>query len=280
MIRGFREELADPALQTALAGEHQSVDRMEIEELDQGLNLLGWRADVRATSEDQSSLEPIAQAAIDLHAAGELTNEIRNDLALRAFRLLEFRLTNTQERALMTGVVYRQSKFLGPSVPLVDEAVLCYYRGYYVASLALLFVVTEQALLRMAGWKQGTRKPSFPKLKDAVKTLPSSETAAEAAEILDVVYGQYTQPSDSPVGFNRHAVHHGLRDFTALDKMNCVRAFLLLDALAAAEGLSKSVWEDGFDEVAKRQDAYEKVVSLGTEMKLIRPGDERLPDEK
>ncbi len=253
--------------------------KMEIEELDKGLNLLGWRADFRATSEEHSSLEPIAQAAIDLHAAGKLTNEIRNGLALRAFWILEFQLTNTQERALMTGVVYRQSKFLGPSVQLVDEAVLCYYRGYYAASLALLFVVTEQALLRMAGWKQGTHKPIFSKLKDAVKTLPSSESAAEAAEILEVVYGQYTQPSDSPFGFNRHAVHHGLRDFTALDKMNCVRALLLLDVFAVAESLSRSVWEDGFDEIAKRREAYEQVVSLGTEMKLIRPGDERLPEE-
>jgi hypothetical protein len=179
----------------------------------------------------------------------------------------------------MTGVVCRRSKFLGPSVQLVDEALLCYYRGYYSASLALLFVVTEQALLRITGWTHGTRKPKFQKLKDSVRTLPSAEAASEAAEILEVVYGQYTQPSDSPFGFNRHAVHHGLRDFTAVDKMNCVRAFLLLDVLAAAEGLSGSAWGDGFDELAKRQDAYDQVVSLGAEMKLIRPGDERLPEE-
>jgi len=96
-----------------------------------------------------------------------------------------------------------------------------------------------------------------------VKTLPSSELPQKAAEILDVVYGQYTQPSDSPVGFNRHAVHHGLRDFTALDKMNCVRAFLLLDALAAGRRLvEERLGGTVSTKVAKRQDAYEKVVSL------------------
>lgn len=254
------------------------ISEMDYERLHRGLRLLGWRADTRLTNDDEWALQAIIDDALLLEANGRLATDEKDRLALKAFHILEFQIMNVQERALMSSAVYSRSAHLAESVTLIDEALLCYYRGYYAAALALLFIITERYLLSATGWEEGNRKPLFPQLVQSMSLLADQEAATEAESILRAVYARYQSAADASFGFNRHAVHHGLRDFTSTDKMNCVRAFLLLDLFAAAEGSGRGFsGQDEYDEIAMRVDAFGAAISYGREMMLIRPGDERLP---
>jgi hypothetical protein len=251
---------------------------MEHEDVQKGLRLLGWCADSRPTADEFRGLEELAEIALQLNVNGTLTDAIRNDMALQAFHLFDFQVMNPDERALMAGVLYLRSNYLRDSVRIVDEATLCYYRGYYAASLALLFVITEQCLLRICNWTQGSPKPSFKTLINAPLQLQNLDRGQEAVEVLNIIYDRYQQPGDAAFGFNRHAVHHGMRGFSSMDQMNCVRTFLLLDTIVFAEGIRRGfAGTDEGSRIRERSGIYSSVVSFGKEMILIRPGDERLP---
>lgn len=246
--------------------------------MQKGLSLLGWRVDDRVTADEFIALEKLAAEALRLKGKGKFTDTIRQDMALQAHSLLDFQIMNVDERALMASGPYLESKHLRESINLIDEAVLCYYRGYYAAALALLFVITEQCLLRICGWTPGSPKPSFRRLTQAPLQLSHRAYRQVALDTLGVIYSRYEKLGDAPFGFNRHAVHHGLRSFSSLDKMNCARAFMLLDTIVFAEGIRRGfAGADVPSRIRKRLDVYRSVVSFGKEMMLIRPGDERLP---
>src|SRR5436305_597547 len=136
-----------------------------IEEIQRGLLLLGWRADMRLTDDDASLIERVALEALRLDEAKQLTPDQIDHLAVAAYEIMEFQVMNVDERTSMASGAYSESKFFSSLVPLIDEATLCYWRGYDTASLATLFIVLESYLLLLSGWTSTKRKPSFAVLK-------------------------------------------------------------------------------------------------------------------
>lgn len=239
----------------------------ELEIVSSGLRLLGWRFDSRLTADDSLATEEIARETIELNKAGRLTESVRDDLASRAFDVLNFQIMNVDERALMaTGPFARSARF-SPMLPIIDEATLCYFRGYYTAALSILFVATERILLNLLNWVPGQPKPSFKKLKAACSRLQNPDYATDAAAIINVIYADYDAGDPAPFHFNRHGLLHGLRGRVSYDQMNAVRMFGLLDVLALAEGESRGI--EMSDEFTNRHRVFSSCIALGEESALL-----------
>jgi len=239
----------------------------EVQRIHEGLLVLGWRADTRLTSDDALLARDIASEALAHKEAGTLSPDIIDDLAAKAFDAMSFQIMNVDERALMTSGPYNESSFFEPLVPMIDEAILCYYRGYYTAALATLFIVLEQYLRQVAGWQLGMPDPSFAALRAAVKNHPESEKRNEAEIILSAIYSRYDAQSPPQFFFNRHGLLHGLRGPQNVDRMNCARMLLLFDVLCSAEGLGRGLIYS--EEFYERHAAYDACICMGIEKKLM-----------
>ena len=242
-------------------------DEGEVEKVSKGLLLLGWRVDFRLMSDDALLVRDIANEAIAHKDHGTLSPEVIDDLAARAFDVMSFQLMNVDERAAMASGPYKESVLFGPLVPLIDEALLCYYRGYYTAALATLFIICERYLRQLSGWQTGMSDPSFADLCAAVKKHPESESRREAEIILSTIYARYKAQQPPQFFFNRHGLLHGLRGPKDVDRMNCVRILLLFDVLCSAEGLGRGLVYT--EEFYQRHLAYEACVRLGKEAQLM-----------
>lgn len=239
----------------------------EVQKVHEGLLLLGWQADFRLTTDDSLMVRDVAHEALRCAAAGLLSPDVIDDLAAKAFDIMSFQIMNIDERASMTSGAYKESLLFALLVPMIDEAILCYYRGYYTAALATLFIVLEQYLRQLAGWLPGMPDPSFAALRTAIKNHPESDARDEAEMILSAIYSRYDAQSPPQFFFNRHGLLHGLRGPKNVDRMNCVRMLLLFDVLCSAEGIGRGfVYCEGF---YLRHTAYGACIRFGTETKLM-----------
>lgn len=235
----------------------------EFAEVRNGILLLGWRPDSRLTSDDAHMLADIAREALNLHKGNALTPEHIDRLALQAHHILLFEIMNIDERAVMATGPYSDSRFFSPLLNLIDEATVCYYRGLYTGSLAILFIVLESYLRSLAGMPN----PSFAQLRASVRNHPDSSARNESEQILSVVYAHYNAASPPQFLFNRHGLFHGLRGADEVDEMNCVRMFLLFDVLCSAERLDRVLALN--DEFHFRHRVYSECRKVSSEQALI-----------
>jgi len=238
--------------------------RDDLERMRDGMLLLGWRADGRLTTEDEAMLTPLLEEALSLNASGDLTPEQIDDLSLKVYRMASFQMINTEERAKLISGAYSRSTYLSPSIPLIEQATCCFYRGYHTPALATLFIVVESYLRNLFGWEPGRPDPTFFQLKTAVTVLPECPARHEAATVLNAVYARYDAETPPQFYFNRHGLLHGIRpELGEVDAMNCVRIYLLLDLLCAAEGLDTGGYVfSGEDDVFYRRNALFRKCAL------------------
>jgi hypothetical protein len=241
----------------------------DVRKAEQGLLLLGWKVDGRLTSDDALMLNDVALDALYKSERGELSSDLIDKLSERAFAIMEFQIMNIEERAMVTYSCYSKSENLKLMVPLIDQAILCYYRGYFTAALATLFIVIENYLRKLYGWKPGDKKPSFFELRQSVENLPPSIARDQVAGIIKIIYSYYDATEPPQFYFNRHGLLHGLREANLLDRMNSVRMFLLMDSLCEAEGIGRGLIMS--DEYKQRHKMYSSCISLNEEKKFIYP---------
>ena len=231
---------------------------------------LGWTPDSRLSAEDDLALRRIAVETVGLLQRHALTDDEVERLALLAFEPIQFSILNVDERTAMTWT-YSQSRLFGPLVPLIDEATLAFYRGYYTAALATLFVGLERYLRHAIGWTPGAPDPSFRDLRErAVAHFPESERRTTALRLLAGVYARYDAAAPPPFYFNRHGLLHGLRLPMQVDRMNCARAFVLFDCLVLAEPGSAGRGFIMSPVLESRLKLYKDCEALAVEMSLLR----------
>lgn len=245
--------------------------------LDAGLPLLGWRNDVRLTTEDGLLLERICTDALEHEASGTLTADLVDSLAAEAYNVLKHQLVDVQERADAASTIYQNSVYLRPLLPLIDEATLAFFRGYDLACLSIQFVLLERYLRSVAGWRPGDGHIGLDRLKAAVLGLPRSDAAREAHRTLGIVYSHYDPLNPTQFLFNRHGLLHGLRGPSRYDQMNCARIFLLLDQLCRAEGVQRTGWGRCLEMFRNRHAIYQRAVENRFETMLLSI-DYSLPD--
>jgi len=239
----------------------------DVQRVREGLLLLGWRIDIRLTADDASMVGEVALEALRCAKSGTLSPDVIDELAAKAFEIMSFQIMNIDERAAMTSGPYKESQLFSPLVPMIDEAILCYYRGYHTSALAMLFIITEQYLQRLDGWQPGKPKPSFPALRASVMKHPKSRARDEAAKIISAIYDRYDALTPPQFYFNRHGLLHGLRGPKNVDQMNCVRMLLLFDVLCAAEGRGRGLVYH--EEFYLRHEVYGGCQRLAKEQNLM-----------
>jgi hypothetical protein len=238
-------------------------DDDELEQIEKAMLLLGWKVDIRLTTEEAMCIKSIAEEIMELKNNASLSAAKIEDLACKAFDIMAFQVMNPNERAFMVECAYIESQYLKKLVPLIDEALFCYYRGYFTSGLATLFIVIESYLLNLYGWLPGHSKPSFASLRGGINKLAASKARDAAAHILSVIYSNYDAINPTPFYFNRHGLLHGLRGPLDIDRMNCARAVQFFDSICAAEGLDRSLIVS--DRFKRRLDAYSQCEYSGRE---------------
>lgn len=238
-------------------------------DLEHGLELLGWQYDGRLTSDDSARLWQVAETALDANGNTTLNPALRDVLALKAYQILRYQLAGPLERADVVSCTYYNSKHFRSLVPLIDEATICFFRGYYTASLSLLFGALEAALLSIFGWRAGDRKPTFAVLSQSVLALPGTQAAQLSHRILNDVFSRYEADNPTAFLYNRHGLLHGLRTETTYDEMNCARTLHLFDIICEAEEVDRAAYGDSLEMFGHRSRIYEGSQSNKIEQMLL-----------
>jgi hypothetical protein len=144
---------------------------------------------------------------------------------------------NPNDRASFIAINYKESKYLGNLISTIDEAIICWYRGYYLASSALLFIAAEKCMRNILGWKIGDPDPSFNQLKNAINVFDDCYSKEVATKIINIIYSHYNSANPTQFYFNRHGLLHGMRTHTKFDELNSVRLILLFDLICKLENI-------------------------------------------
>jgi hypothetical protein len=242
----------------------------EIDRIDDGMALLGWRFTTRATNDDSGLLGGIAEKALSLQSQKKLIGNELEKLSGEAYDILWAYIASAEWRAQVVSDLYVRAPLMEPVIPLVDEATLSYFRGYFTAAFATLTISLEAYLRRLTRWQPGDNDPTFSSLSKAVETFPESKAKGDVIRVLKGFYGRYEALRPTAFHFNRHRLLHGIEVPNPNDDMNCGRMFVLLDDIVAAEvGQYSSgyVWNQGLE---ARISAYSVCVHLGSEKLFLK----------
>ena len=225
--------------------------------IEKGLLLLGWQDSVRLTTEDRTMVHPICEEAIESNENNMLTPDLTDELSFKAYNIISFQVVGKQERADYISLVYYNSDKFRRLLNLIDESTFCFYRGYYTAALSLCFIILERYLRMTYNWSPGDRDPSFSQLKQSVLSLPNTDAARIAYEIINVIYSRYEALNPTQFEFNRHGLLHGVRGPSKYDEMNCARIYQLFNLLCVAEEIDRTGYGEALEFFGKRYRIFE-----------------------
>ena len=242
---------------------------MRLQEMNYHLLKVGWTYDSPCTPDEEVALERLCKEIAKLSNSNTLDENKKEEYALKVYDILSFGLVSVPERADRVSSTYLNSTRFKKIIGLIDEAQLCFYRKYYTASLALLFIILEKYLRDLYGWTPGASDPTFAHLRSATSNLPKTYMAYRANKILDVIYSRYDSLNPTIFYFNRHGLLHGLEREETYDEMNCARIFNLLNILCLAEGVHRTAGGENLKLFGYRYNVYENCFSNKLEEMLI-----------
>lgn len=125
---------------------------------------------------------------------------------------------------------------------LIDAATLSYYRTNFISCYLTLVPIIEGIIIRWMGYSPTDEKPKFEDIKIFFKNsefrqpCPMSilfhQVYAKACDkILNEHFYKSSTNGNSYADFNRHVAAHLLNDNQFATKENCIRLFVLLDAM-------------------------------------------------
>lgn len=126
---------------------------------------------------------------------------------------------------------------------MVDAATLCYYRTNFISCYLTLLPIIEGVIIRWMGYTETDAKPEFEEIRKFFKNSALRQpcptnilfhniyTKACDKILNEHFYKPTTTPGNSYANFNRHVASHLLNDDQFATKENCIRLFILLDAM-------------------------------------------------
>jgi hypothetical protein len=137
---------------------------------------------------------------------------------------------------------FEEFPYFKPVAKLIDAATLSYFRQNYTSCYLTLVPVIEGVLLRWIGYGGGADKPEFEKLKKFFRNgyqrqpMPWNIQFHEifskgCGDLLDQHFFRDSSRGTAHARFNRHLAAHLLEDGAFATKHNCLRLFMLLDAM-------------------------------------------------
>lgn len=145
-------------------------------------------------------------------------------------------------RALQKIGRFEQFPYFKVAAKMIDAATLSYYRRNYIACYLTLVPVIEGILLRWLGYDGANYQPDFDKLRrffqNGYQRQPNPwniefhQLFCQACnELLARHFFRPTTSGSAHDLFNRHLAAHLLEDGEFATKANCLRLFMLLDAM-------------------------------------------------
>lgn len=126
---------------------------------------------------------------------------------------------------------------------IMDAAILCYYRKNYISCYLTLLPIIEGVIIRWMGYKEQDSKPEFDEIRKFFKNSALRQPAPTNilfhniyAKVCDKILNEHfyrptTSKGSSYSNFNRHVASHLLNNSQFATKENCIRLFILLDAM-------------------------------------------------
>jgi len=132
--------------------------------------------------------------------------------------------------------------YFKPFSKLVDSATLSYYRKNYIACYLTLIPIIEGVIIRWLGYPDIEEKPDFEKIRKFFKNSAMRQPNPTNilfhkiyVEICDKILNyHFYKPTTTGISysnFNRHQASHLLNDEEFATKENCIRLYILLDAM-------------------------------------------------
>jgi hypothetical protein len=125
---------------------------------------------------------------------------------------------------------------------LIDAAVLSYYRTNFISCYLTLLPVIEGVIIRWMGYTDTSPKPEFEAVRNFFKSAAQRQPCPynvlfhniyvrACDKILNNHFYKPSTTGNSWANFNRHVASHLLNDDQFGTKENCIRLFILLDAM-------------------------------------------------
>lgn len=241
----------------------------EWERVHAGLALIGWSYDSRITNEDSLIVLEIADRANAVDGSNPQADEQWERLAEEAFDYIGFYVSEPSERAATVTGPYLESQYVRPLIPLINEATLTYYRGYFASSFALLLIGLESYLRDLLSLPTGGGDPTFRQLRTAILRFPQSRSRDAVGRLLSGLYSRYESHSPTRFYFNRHGLLHGLRDPMTIDRLNSCRMIQLFDLLCGMETGRSGRFMNNHAKFDTTFNAYSQCVRYGRERPLL-----------
>lgn len=125
---------------------------------------------------------------------------------------------------------------------MVDAAILSYYRTNFISCYLTLLPIIEGIIIRWMGYSESDAKPEFEDVRKFFKNSAQRQPCPynvmfhnvyvkACDKILNNHFYKSTTNGNSWANFNRHVASHLLNDNQFGTKENCIRLFILLDAM-------------------------------------------------
>ncbi|MFD2943287.1 hypothetical protein [Flavobacterium notoginsengisoli] len=125
---------------------------------------------------------------------------------------------------------------------MIDAATISYYRNNFISCFMTLLPVVEGILIRWMGYKDSEEKPPFEDIRKFFKNSFMRQPCPYNILFHDVfckacdkiINDHFYKPTTNGLAhsnFNRHVASHILNDNQFATKDNCIRLFILIDAM-------------------------------------------------
>lgn len=125
---------------------------------------------------------------------------------------------------------------------IIDASTISYYRTNFISCYLTLLPVIEGIIIRWMGYNETNLKPEFEGIrkffKNSYKRQPCPTSILfhnvyikACDKILNEHFYRPTSTGDAYANFNRHVASHILNDNNFATRENCIRLFILLDAM-------------------------------------------------
>lgn len=149
---------------------------------------------------------------------------------------------NPRLRALQKKGRIQQLEHFKVFSKLVDAAILSYYRTNFISCYLTLLPIIEGIIIRWKGYSESDLKPDFEEVRKFFKNYAQRQPCPYNVlfhnvyvkgcdKILNNHFYKPTTSGNSWANFNRHVASHLLNDNQFGTKENCIRLFILLDAM-------------------------------------------------
>jgi hypothetical protein len=141
---------------------------------------------------------------------------------------------------------------------MIDAATISYYRNNFISCYMTLLPVIEGIIIRWMGYTDSEEKPPFEKIRAFFKKSPTRQPCPynilfhnifvrACDKIINDHFYKPTANGEAHENFNRHVASHILNDEQFATKENCMRLFILIDAMTEIYINEMRIYDHRFD---------------------------------